>query len=126
MKTKILAVDDDPVMLKALDHCLTGAGYAVIAAKDGMEALNVFNINKNIDLVISDIMMPNISGFTLLSAIRKYQDKYIPVILISSLEKTKEISSALELEADDIIVKPIDFNMLLLKVKQVMDSKIYQ
>jgi DNA-binding response OmpR family regulator len=126
MKTKILIVDDDPVMLKALEHCLSEAGYTVIAVKDGMEALNVFNTNKDLSLVISDIMMPNISGFTLLSAIRKFQDKYIPVILISALEKTKEISSALELQADDVIVKPIDFNVLLLKVNQVMNTNIYQ
>lgn len=120
---KILIVEDDEITLKALEHRLGIAGYTISSAKDGKKALDIYNTEKDFDLIISDIMMPNISGFTLLSTIRDYNQKRVPVILISSLDKAKTITSSLELEVDDIIVKPIDFDQLLLKIEKLIPVK---
>ncbi len=117
---KIMVVDDDEIMLNALYLCLTRAGYQTVTVTDGIKALEIFNAGKNFDLIISDIMMPGLSGFTLLDTIRNMAKDSVPVILISSLDKAKTISSRLDLKADDIIVKPIDFDKLLLKISSLL------
>lgn len=116
---KVLVAEDDAILLNALEHCLVQAGYKVVTATDGMKALEIYNIDKNFDLVITDIMMPHISGLTLLNYIKQNTDKYTPVILISSLDKAKTISSMLDLKADEVLIKPIDFTELVKSIKQL-------
>ena len=76
------------------------------------------NEKQELDLIISDILMPNLSGLSLLSLLKQFYFNKIPVILISALDQSPVILSSLGLGADDFIAKPINFQELLLRVKK--------
>ena len=85
--TKILVVDDDPVIQKFLHEILTRSGYQVISAGDGVEALTVLH-NEPIDLMILDIMMPNMNGYDVCRAVKvDVRLKQIPIILLTALDQ---------------------------------------
>ena len=114
---KILIVDDDKMQLAAISHSLKNSGYETVLAEDGFEALEIINETK-IDLIISDVMMPNISGLGLLSLLKQFYFNNIPVIIISSLNKADVVLHSLGLGAVDFISKPIVFKNLLKQVKK--------
>ena len=114
---KILVVDDDKLMLEAVSHQLKNEGYEVAQALDGYQALDVIDKSK-IDLIISDIMMPNISGLGLLSLLKQFYFNRIPVIIISSLDKADMVLHSIGLGAADFISKPINFKKLLNMVRK--------
>lgn len=116
---KILVVDDDKMILEAISHNLSSEGYEVCTAENGLEALEVINKQK-IGLIISDIMMPNLSGLSLLSMLKQFYFNRIPVIIISSLNKSNIVLSSLGLGADDFITKPINFKDLAARVKKYL------
>jgi DNA-binding response OmpR family regulator len=115
---KILIVDDDKLMLEALSHYLVNEGYETSISEDGFHALDIIQKQK-IDLVITDIMMPNISGLSLLNLLKQFYFNNIPVILISSLDQGDLILRSLGLGATDFLTKPIDFKKLSLLVKKL-------
>src|ERR1035437_5443664 len=100
---KILVVDDDELTLEAISHHLSNDGHEVIITDNGAKALEIID-HQEPDLIISDIMMPNMSGLTLLSLLKQFYFNRIPVILISTLDKGDVIMSALELGANDFII----------------------
>ncbi|MFI5149353.1 MAG: PleD family two-component system response regulator [Bacteroidia bacterium] len=112
---KILVVDDDPLTLEAISNCLKADGNDVIAAGNGFEAISRTK-DQHLDLIISDIMMPDMSGLSLLCLLKQFYFSPVPVIIISSLDKADVILSSLGLGADDFISKPIDFNRLSSRV----------
>ena len=116
---KILVVDDDKMILEAIAHNLASEGYEVCTAENGLEALELINKQK-IGLIISDIMMPNLSGLSLLSMLKQFYFNRIPVIIISSLNKSNVVLSSLGLGADDFITKPINFKDLTKRVKKYL------
>jgi DNA-binding response OmpR family regulator len=116
---KILIVDDDKLMLEVLSHYLEAEGYGILVAEDGFQALEIIQKEK-IDLIISDIMMPNISGLGLLNLLKQFYFNNIPIILISSLDKKDFILRTLGLGAIDFITKPIDFKNLSRLVKKYL------
>ena len=119
---KILVVDDDKMMLETIAHSLKADGYEIITAADGVKALEIIE-EKELNLIISDIMMPNMSGLGLLSIMKQFYYNRIPVILISSLDKGEIILSALGMGAEDFIVKPLNFTELSLRVKKVLNNQ---
>lgn len=108
---KILIVEDDKLTLKTIAHTLKDKGYDVVTAEDGFKALEMIQKSKA-DLIISDIMMPNISGLEFLNLLKQFYYNTVPIILISSLNKTNLLQCALELGATDFITKPINFELL--------------
>ncbi len=116
---KILVVDDDPILLEAISFNLKEDGYDVITADDGFKALDIIQKQEHLDLIISDIMMPNMSGLGLLSLLKKFYFDKVPVILISSLDKGDVVLSAMKLGAHDFIVKPFNIEELSLRVKKL-------
>ena len=104
--------------IKLLEHELTGAGYNVISSTDGREALEIIK-NEEPGLVISDIMMPFMSGLELLEVI-KSENKKIPVILISALDDVEVIQTAIGMGADDFVIKPVNMNELILRITKVL------
>ncbi|HET6244317.1 MAG: response regulator [Bacteroidetes bacterium] len=119
---KILIVDDDPIILETLSRILTADGFEVITASDGVKAFDLLE-EKKIDMVISDIMMPNMSGLGLLKILKEHYLKRIPVILISSLDKCEIILSALKMGADDFVLKPVNFLELKIRIEKQINAK---
>ncbi|HEV7230673.1 MAG TPA: response regulator [Bacteroidia bacterium] len=114
---KILVVDDDPLMLEAIAHRLREDKAEVVTAGNGFEAISIAQ-SGTLDLIISDLMMPEMSGLSLLCLLKQFYFNRIPVIIISSLDKADVILSSLGLGAEDFISKPIDFERLSSQVKR--------
>ena len=108
MKKVILVADDSPTIRKFVTFSLAAKGFKIISATDGMEALEKLP-NNNIDLIITDLNMPNIDGFELIQTVRDndaYED--IPIIILSSLGSEKDIERGLSIGANSYLVKPFD------------------
>lgn len=116
---KILIVDDDEMTLKILSQCLKGEGYDVAVADDVAKALNVVE-NEKINLIISDIMMPNVSGLGLLSLLKNFYLDKIPVILISSLGKGDVVYNSAGMGATCFLSKPVDLKELVFNVNNIL------
>lgn len=114
----ILIVDDNP---KFLADALPMYGYDVTVAEDGLEALKILNENSNFDLILLDVMMPNMDGWDTLKAIRKNKaTEYTPVIMITAVSEDQKIVSGLKIGADDYIVKPFILPNLLARIEAVL------
>jgi len=104
-KSKILIIEDDPMIQKVYKDKLTIEGYDVDLASDGEEGMNKA-LNSRPDLVLLDIALPKINGFYLLSELRKNpRTQRTPVIILSNRGREEEIEKGLKLGADDYIVK---------------------
>lgn len=121
----ILVVDDNP---KFLQDALPMYGYDVVVAKDGLEALKILSNEKShFDLILLDVMMPNMDGWDTLKAIRKNDEtKYIPVIMITALSEDQKMVSGLKIGADDYVVKPFILPNLLARVEAVLRRSKWQ
>ncbi len=116
--TKILLVDDNP---KYLEDVLPFYGYDLTCAADGMQALNLLENNQNFDLVLLDVMMPNMNGWDTLKAIRKNPiTADIPVIMVTAVSEDQKMVSGLKIGADDYIVKPFILPNLLARIEAVL------
>lgn len=119
---KIIVVDDDVIMLQAIKNMLVKNGYKVFATTDAQDALDTI-MEENFDLIISDIMMPYISGIELLSAMKRINNK-LPIIIISALDQNEVILTAFQEGAADFVKKPINLNELLLRVKKALPNPV--
>lgn len=109
---KVLVVDDEASIRRIVAFRLQQAGYQVLTASNGVEALEIFNQTLP-DLVIIDLMMPEMSGFELTEQIRK--KSYVPLIILSAANDEPSIVKGLEYGADDFVKKP--FSPLELEVR---------
>lgn len=116
----ILIAEDDELILKTVEHKLVKEGYEVILSRNGNEAIDHLK-NREIDLIITDIMMPFASGIEILSAINSTGRK-IPVIMLSSMGQEEVILNAFDLGAADFIAKPFSPNELMLRVKRLISK----
>ena len=121
----ILVVDDNPKFLK---DALPMYGYEVTVAEDGLCALKILSDEKKcFDLVLLDVMMPNMDGWDTLKAIRKNpKTEYIPVIMITAVSEDQKIVSGLKIGADDYIVKPFILPNLLARIEAVLRRSRWQ
>ena len=121
----ILVVDDNPKYLK---DALPMYGYEITVAEDGIEALKTLSEEKNhFDLILLDVMMPNMDGWDTLKAIRKNEKtKYIPVIMITAVSEDQKVVSGLKIGADDYIVKPFILPNLLARIEAVLRRSKWQ
>ncbi len=116
---KILVVDDDALILRSLSSHLVEEGHTVITAKDGAEANDrMENERERPDLVICDLLMPNISGLTFMTILRNFHNYSIPVIVISSLQKGELLAAQAGFGEIDFIAKPFSFQELTEKVNK--------
>lgn len=116
---RILVIDDDKLLQRAISFKLRASNYEVMEANDVYTALELMDKHK-VDGVISDIMMPDISGLSLLSLLKQFYFNRIPVIVISSLGKDQAGASAMDLGAYAFLEKPFDFDELLKKVGEMV------
>lgn len=118
MKEKILIVEDDIDIIEILKEFLSSAQYNVTIARDGFEGFKKFKSNMY-DLIILDVLMPKIDGFTLCEMIR-CENKIIPIIILTALDDEDNEIKAFDLNIDDYIEKPFSIKVLLKRVENVL------
>jgi len=117
---EILIVEDSPTQAEKLAYILERQGYGVRTARNGKEALDILR-GWRPGLIISDIMMPEMDGFSLCKAIKKEDDlREIPVILLTALSDPGDVLKGLECGADNFITKPCDEKYLLARIHHVL------
>lgn len=110
----ILVVDDEINILTLIKAILSSNGYNVITAQNGSIALDIF-LDKHIDMVICDEMMPILSGNELVKAIRN-EDSNIPIIMVTAKSQIDDKAKSFSLGVDDYMIKPISYDELLMRV----------
>ena len=116
-KRKILIVDDEAFILNLLRNGLTENGFDVITAPDGFEGILSVEDHKP-DMVISDIMMPRLTGLDFLKALKNNKEtRNIPVILISARDEVEIVQKGLSMGAVDYITKPFKINEIVGKLR---------
>lgn len=121
-KKTILAVDDESDVLLIIKTALFSEGYNVFTATNGPDAIAIAQDEKP-DLIILDMMMPEMNGFEVLKCLRESEDtETIPVIMLTGVSDKSKIREALESGIDYYIVKPFEFHDLLSKVKIVLSG----
>ena len=120
INNNVLVVDDDKEIVDAIDIYLRNEGINVIKAYDGVEALEAL-MEKEIHLILMDIMMPKMDGLRTTMKIR--QEKNIPIILISAKSEDTDKILGLNFGADDYITKPFHTRELVARVKVILKRK---
>jgi DNA-binding response OmpR family regulator len=120
---KLLCIEDDAELLEIITEELSDAGHTVLQATDGCAGLEMI-LKHNPDLVISDISMPGMNGYVLLKTLRNNHPDFaeMPFIFLSALADRDHVIDGLDLGADDYLTKPIDYEMLAVRV----DSRLRQ
>lgn len=114
---KILIVEDDKFSREILEEELSDQNFEVLMAVDGKQALEFIEENE-IDLILLDIMMPKISGLDVLKKIREQHSILdLPVIMVTAKDQSEDIIKALGMKANDYMIKPIDFPVLLSRIQ---------
>ena len=114
---KILIVEDDLDIQDLLKNFLQEVGYEIMIASDGMEAISLFS-SAHFDLILLDIMLPKIDGFTVCELIRRQSQ--IPIIMLTALNGEEEQIKGLDLQVDDYITKPFSMPILIRKIAAVL------
>jgi DNA-binding response OmpR family regulator len=130
MPEKILVVDDDPDMRDAITIILESRGYQIVTAQDGVEALANLKAERP-DLMMLDLLMPKMDGFAVMKELQdarwaKYRE--IPILILSSVREEAsrrryELETALTLEVDDYVEKPVAPDILLERVEKLLKKK---
>jgi two-component system OmpR family response regulator len=118
---KILLVEDDPNFGTVLKDYLSMNDYDVVHAKNGMEGFEKFK-KDNYDLCILDVMMPYKDGFTLAKEIRE-KNTEVPIIFLTAKALKEDVMKGYKVGADDYLNKPFDSEVLLMKIKAIMQRK---
>ena len=116
-KEKILVVDDDKNICELLRMYLEKEGYVVLMAHNGVDAVNTFNAG-NPDLVLLDIMLPQLDGWQVCREIRKTSEA--PIIMLTAKDEVFDKVLGLELGADDYVTKPFDTKEIVARIKAVL------
>jgi DNA-binding response OmpR family regulator len=116
-KTTILAVDDEPRLLKFVAYNLELEGYAVLTTTDGQQALDLIKEHKP-DLVLLDLMMPQMDGFSVCQAIRQFSA--IPIIIVTARGQDQDKIRGFDLGADDYLTKPFSVEELIVRIRAVL------
>ncbi|MCX7025665.1 MAG: response regulator [Spirochaetes bacterium] len=122
MAKKILVVDDSAAIRQSISYILTQEGYETTEAKDGLEACQMLDNIERLDLIITDVNMPNMDGITF---IRKARDavkfKFVPILVLTTESQGTKMNEGKEAGATGWIVKPFSADKLLEVVKKVIE-----
>ena len=125
-KIKILCVEDEQDIRENISEILRDEGFEVFEANNGKQGFESFMQNKP-DLVISDIMMPEADGYALLQMIREsknVRNNTVPFIFLTALAQKDNVIKGIDLSANDYLVKPIDFDLMIAKVKEKTSNSL--
>jgi len=118
---RILVIDDDPAVTSLLKRGLSYEGFAVETAQSGAEGLAIARERPS-DLVILDVMMPGLNGFEVLQRLRT-ADEQLPVLMLTARDTPADQVQGLESGADDYVIKPFTFEVLLARVRSLLRRK---
>jgi len=121
-KTTILTADDDPQLLRLVARNLQLEGYEVLTASDGKQALEQIEASLP-DLVLLDVMMPKMDGFTVCQRVREFST--VPVIMVTARGQDQDKVRGLDMGADDYLTKPFSVDELLARVRAVLRRTTY-
>ncbi|PGL70261.1 DNA-binding response regulator [Bacillus sp. AFS055030] len=113
----VLVVDDDANIRELISIFLSGEGYTVIEAENGQEALTLLEEN-NIQIVVVDVMMPEVDGYELTKEVKKYYD--IPILMVTAKGESQDKLKGFDLGIDDYVVKPFDPLEIVARVKALL------
>lgn len=122
MERSILIVDDDKEILRLLEISLSGDGYKIYRASDGVEALEIIN-NNEIDLLVLDVMMPRLNGIEVCRKVR--EDLNIPILMLSAKSEDMDKIEGIMTGADDYMTKPFNSLELLVRVRALLRRTYY-
>lgn len=115
---KVLVIDDNP---KFLEDSLPLYGYEVDVATDGLKAMKLLSKKNDFDIVLLDVMMPNMNGWDVLKEIRENENtRLLPIIMTTAISEEQKIVKGLKMGADDYIVKPFVLSTLLARIEAVI------
>lgn len=114
----ILIVEDDKNLRRMMEIFLIQNGYEVHLAKDGIQALDIFE-SIHIDLIICDIMMPNMDGYELVANIREVNYE-IPILMVTAKEKLEDKRKGFSMGIDDYMVKPIELDEMIFRIESIL------
>lgn len=117
MNDRILVIEDDQEIQELIKQFLMVQQYTVEVASDGLEGMKQFN-TESFDLVLLDVMMPNLNGFEVAKMIRSQSN--VPVIMLTALEEEEDQVKGFDLGIDDYITKPFSFHVLIRRVEAVL------
>jgi two-component system KDP operon response regulator KdpE len=115
--TKLLVIDDDPAITDMLELVLPPEGFEVISANSGPEGLTAAK-NFNPDIIILDLMMPDVDGWHVCRKIRSFSN--VPILVLSAMVDTSAVTRAMEAGANDYLVKPAPLNKLTTHLKNLL------
>lgn len=117
MNDRILVIEDDQEIQELIKQFLMVQQYTVEVASDGLEGMKKFN-KQSFDLILLDVMMPNLNGFEVAKMIRSQSN--VPVIMLTALEEEQDQVKGFDLGIDDYITKPFSFHVLIRRVEAVL------
>lgn len=113
----ILVVEDDQEIQELIKQFLMTQQYTVVVASDGLEGMKQFN-KQSFDLILLDVMMPNLNGFEVAKMVRSQSN--IPIIMLTALEEEQDQMKGFDLGIDDYITKPFSFHVLMRRVEAIL------
>ena len=119
-KIKVLLVEDEPTLAMIIKDTLDGEEFEIILAADGDEGLSRYKETRP-DIIVSDIMMPKVDGFTMVRHIRK-TDTQIPVLFLSARSAANDVVEGFELGGNDYLKKPFGMAELIIRIKALLNK----
>jgi len=117
-KIKILVVDDESRMRKLIKDFLEREGYAILEAGDGIQALDIFYENKDVSLIILDVMMPRLDGWEVCKEVRR--SSTVPIVMLTARSEERDELKGFELGVDEYISKPFSPKILVARVNALL------
>jgi two-component system KDP operon response regulator KdpE len=114
---KILVIDDDPAMTDLLKLLLEPASAQVVTANSGPEGVRMVRI-ENPDLIILDLMMPDMNGWQVCKTVREFSK--VPILILSALDSPGLVAAALDTGADDYLIKPVPSSVLVAHINKLV------
>lgn len=119
---RILVAEDNRLILETVAHSLSREGYDIIKATDGKECMTKLEGNQ-VDLIITDLYMPNLNGLELISQLNDNCKSLIPIMVLSAGGAEENVLKAFEIGADDFMVKPFSLIELNVRVRKLLELK---
>lgn len=119
---RILVAENNRLILETVAHSLSREGYEIIKATDGRECISKLE-NNDVDLIITDLYMPNLNGLELISILNSEHKSKIPIMVLSAAGAEENVLKAFDMGADDFMVKPFSLIELNVRVRKLLALK---